>query len=353
MTRYGASITAITYHLPATRVTNADLAASNPTWQPEKIESKTGIAERRIAGPQETASDLAIAAARKLLSVASIAPSDIDYVILCTQSPDYLLPTNACLIQEALGIPTDAGAFDMNLGCSGFVYGLGLCKGLIETGQASRILFLTTDTYSKHINPEDRSVRTIFGDAAAATLIERVPVSETPAIGPFRYGTNGKGGKDLVVPNSGMRAHAGPAEGGAMLSGGSFGPQWLYMNGPAVFTFTLSVVPKLVADMLSAANMTLDDVAMVVPHQANAYMLETLRKRLKLPAEKFFIDVKNIGNTVSATIPIALVTAALQGRVKSRQRIMLLGFGIGLSWAGAMLEWQDVKVGFSDGGANG
>lgn len=353
MTHHGAAITAIAYHLPATRLTNDELARTHPEWHADKIEAKTGIAERRIAGPDETAADLAIAAARKVLEISPTKAGDVDFVIYCTQSPDYLLPTTACLIQYELGIPTSAGAFDMNLGCSGFVYGLGLCKGLIETGQARCVLLLTADTYSKHMHPEDRSVRTIFGDAGAATLIERVSLPDGAAVGPFRYGTSGKGAGDLTVPASGMRTRAKAAGGRPLLAGGNFGPKWLYMNGPSVFTFTLSVVPKLVGDLLAAIEATIDDVDMVVPHQANAFMLESLRKRIRVPEEKFFVDLKTIGNTVSATIPIALATATAQGRLKPAARVMLLGFGIGLSWGGAMIRWQETAVGMSDASSNG
>jgi 3-oxoacyl-[acyl-carrier-protein] synthase-3 len=348
-----AALTALAYHLPKARLTNADLAVSHPEWQAEKVKEKTGIAERRIAAAGETAADLAIAAARKALSVAHADPGSIDYVLYCTQSPDYLLPTTACLIQEALHIPTSAGAFDMNLGCSGFVYGLGLCKGLIETGQAKRILLLTADTYSKHIHPDDRSVRTIFGDAGAAAIVEEIESAEGPAIGPFRYGTNGAGGGDLVIPASAMRWQAAASGGKAPLKGGTLGPEYLYMNGPSVFSFTLAVVPKLAQDVLAAAGLAMDDIDMVVPHQANAFMLESLRKRMKIPAERFFIDVHDIGNTVSATIPIALVTAAGRGLLKPGNRIMLLGFGVGLSWAGTLLRWNNTAVGISDAATEG
>lgn len=353
MTRHGAAITAIAYHLPATRLTNDELVRTHPEWQADRIEAKTGISERRIAGPDETAADLAVAAARKVLDISRTKAGDVDFLIYCSQSPDYLLPTTACLIQQELGIPTSAGAFDMNLGCSGFVYGLGLCKGLIETGQARCVLLLTADTYSKHMHPEDRSVRTIFGDAGAATLVERVAVPEGTAVGPFRYGTSGKGGGDLTVPASGMRMRTRGARAKPVLTGGSFGPEWLHMNGPGVFTFTLSVVPKLVGDLLAAAEMTMDDVDMIVPHQANAFMLESLRKRIRVPQEKFFVDLKTVGNTVSATIPIALARAAAQGRLKPKERVMVLGFGIGLSWGGTMIRWQETAVGLSDASSNG
>lgn len=340
-----AGIKAIAYHLPAQRLSNADLRKANPDWASDKIESKTGIAERRIAAPQETASDLAIAAARKLFNVSGIVPSQIDFIVFCTQSPDYLLPSSACLIQSALEVPITSGAIDINMGCSGFVYGLGLCKALIESGQADRIVLLTSDTYSKLIHPNDRSVRTIFGDAAAAALVERRPMAAGgPALGPFRYGTDGRGAGDLIVPASGMRARTT----GPVVRGGPYGPEWLYMNGPAIFSFTLAAIPKLVDQLLRASECTLDEIDMIIPHQANAYMLEALRKRLKVPQDKFFVDVRDIGNTVSATIPIALVSAVSKGLLKANHRVMLLGFGVGLSWAGTMMQWNDIAVGVSD-----
>ncbi|MBS0524221.1 MAG: ketoacyl-ACP synthase III [Proteobacteria bacterium] len=342
-----AALTALACHLPAARLLNSDLAARHPEWQSDKIEAKTGIVERRIAAADETAADLAAAAARKLFDIAPVSPGEIDFVVLCTQAPDYLLPTTACLMQSSLGLPRSAGAFDINLGCSGFVYGLGVCKGLIETGQADRVLLLTADTYSKFIHPDDRSVRTIFGDAGAAALVERVPANDAPAIGPFRYGTNGAGAHDLIVPGSGLRARTGASR----ANGGPHGPDWLYMNGPAVFSFTLSVVPKLVQDLLGASALTAEDVDMIVPHQANAYMLEALRKRLNTPRERFFVDVRDVGNTVSATIPIALISAVSKGLIRPGHRLMLLGFGVGLSWAGTMLRWQQAAVGVSDAAA--
>src|SRR5438309_11485134 len=178
------TISAIEYFLPEKIVTTADLSAEFPDWSVEKIDAKTGIQERHIAAPGECASDLAVAAAQKLFESKACTASDIDFLLFCTQSPDYFLPTTACLIQNRLGIPTTAGAYDFNLGCSGYIYGLGQAEGLIATGQASNVLLLTAETYSKFIHPRDRSVRTIFGDAAAATLIRAVE-ADAPYIGPF------------------------------------------------------------------------------------------------------------------------------------------------------------------------
>src|ERR1700686_1952562 len=183
-----AALRAIECYLPENVVSTADLSLQFPDWSVEKIAAKTGIACRHIAAPEECASDLAVAAAQKLFSSGACRPQDIDYVLLCTQSPDYFLPTTACLVQDRLGIPTTAGALDFNLGCSGFIYGLGLSEGLISSGQASAVLLLTAETYSKFMHPRDRSVRTIFGDAAAATLLTSADVRE-PLLGPFIYGS--------------------------------------------------------------------------------------------------------------------------------------------------------------------
>src|ERR1700677_1922670 len=174
-----AVIRAIEYHLPEAVLQGQDLAREFPDWPVAKIESKTGISQRHIAAAGECSSDLGIAAAKKLFASGAAAAAEIDFLLFCTQSPDYFLPTTACLVQTALDIPTHAGALDFNLGCSGFVYGLSLAKGLIETGQAANVLLITAETYSKFIHPGDRSVRTIFGDAGAATLINGIAGEQT------------------------------------------------------------------------------------------------------------------------------------------------------------------------------
>jgi len=193
-----AVIAAIEFHLPERRLTNPQLAEEFPDWGTEKIAEKTGIHARHIAAPGELSSDLANAAALKLFSSGSVRPEEIDFVLLCTQTPDFALPTTACLLQHRLGIPRSAGALDFNLGCSGYVYGLSLAKGLIETGQARRVLLLTAETYSKLIDPADRTVRTIFGDAGAASLVMANDEVDQECLGPFAFGTDGAGGRNLV-----------------------------------------------------------------------------------------------------------------------------------------------------------
>ncbi|PRA82984.1 3-oxoacyl-ACP synthase III family protein [Microbacterium sp. MYb66] len=334
----GARIAAVDYYLPETVLTNEDLSAEFPEWSVEKISGKTGIDRRHISGPDEFSSDLAIAAGRRLFEREGIDPQSIDYVILCTQSPDYYLPSTACIVQDALGIPTSAGATDITLGCSGYVYALGLAKGLIESGQAQNVLVVTADTYTKFINPADKSVRTIFGDGAAATLV--TDDGADSAITAMTYGTDGSGGKSLIVPNGGLRSGAGlqPKADTATRELVASGYD-LYMDGPDIFNFTLRVVPETVEQILAKAQLERDDIDLFVFHQANAFMLEHLRKKLGVPTDRFFVSLAESGNTVSSTIPIALADAERQGKLVTGMRVMLLGFGVGLSWGGLVATW--------------
>ncbi|HZZ80272.1 MAG TPA: ketoacyl-ACP synthase III [Gemmataceae bacterium] len=335
-----ATIAEVDYHCPESRLTNEDLVKEFPDWTIDKINAKTGIQSRCIARPSECSSDLAVAAAQKLIARTGCDPQSIDFVLLCTQSPDYFLPTTACLVQERLGLPTTCGALDFNLGCSGYVYGLGLAKGLIETGQARRVLFLTAETYSKFIEHDDRSVRTIFGDAAAATLIEAGTGQE--AIGPFVYGTDGSGAENLIVKSGGMRGqvaveHATVSNG----NGNGHGKKIkLYMNGPEIFTFTLQSVPQCVSRLLDVGKVRAEDIDLFVFHQANKFMLEHLRKKIGIPDDRFFVGMENIGNTVSASIPIALRQAEDAGKLTKGQLVALVGFGVGYSWGATLVRWK-------------
>lgn len=336
-----AAICATDYCFPKARLTNETLAQEFPRWTADVIESKTGISNRHIAADGELASDLAVEAAQKLFHGGACRPTDIDFVLLCTQSPDYPLPTTACLVQERLGIPTSAGALDFNLGCSGFVYGLSLAKGLIETGEARSVLLLTAETYSKHMAQGDFNVRSIFGDAAAATLIQATdeePGNALPWIGPFVYGTDGSGKSTLIVRRGSLRE--GDSLSVETNSDARQVPGALFMDGPAIFSFTLKAVPESVYRLLEKAKLTLDDVDLFVFHQANQFMLEHLRKKMSIPAEKFYYALKDCGNTVSSTIPIALRRAWEEGRIQPGSRLMLVGFGVGYSWGAAMIRWR-------------
>lgn len=335
-----AVIRAIEYHVPERVLTNAQIAEENPEWPVEELEAKLGIAERRIAADDECASDLAVKAAEKLFASGACQPKDIDHILLCTQSPDYFLPTTACLLQHRLGIPTTVGALDFNQGCSGYIYGLSLAKGLVETGQASTVLLLTAETYSKFVNPNDKSVRMIFGDGASATLIRGEPHRAGTtgcAIGPFCFGTDGSGAANLIVPAGGMRQRSN--EKSTTGEGGVRGPNNLYMAGPEIFSFTTAMVPPLVRAVIERASLTMDDVDYFVLHQANRYIVDHIRKKLRGPEEKFWNCMRNIGNTVSSTIPIALCQAQQAHCIRPDQRILLAGFGVGYSWGAAMIRW--------------
>jgi 3-oxoacyl-[acyl-carrier-protein] synthase-3 len=339
-----ASISAIAYYLPTGILNNDDLAVRYGDWTPDKIADKTGIAERHIAREDECASDLAVKACQKLFYDNNCRGEDIDYLLFCTQSPDYFLPTTACIIQEKIGLPTTCGALDFNLGCSGFIYGLGLAKGLVETGQAKNVLLVTAETYSKFLHKNDKSVCTIFGDGSAATLIKAVHIGDETSdepIGSFIYGTDGRGAKNLIVPVGGMRQRNPILDETQM---DTFGNERtssnLYMNGGEVFNFTLQAVPLTVSRLLEKMRLRMNDIDLIVFHQANKYMLEHLQRKINIPKDKFVISLEHVGNTVSSTIPIALSDAAASGRLSDGQRVMIVGFGVGYSWAATIIRWR-------------
>jgi 3-oxoacyl-[acyl-carrier-protein] synthase-3 len=335
-----ARILDLAAHLPERVLDNEALAALYPDWSADKILAKTGIRERRIAADGETAADLACAAADKLFAQGRVERGEIDFILFCTQAPDYLLPTSACLLQARLGLPRSAGALDFNLGCSGFVYGLSLAKGLIESGAARRVLLLTADTYSKYIHPQDRSVRTLFGDAAVATVIGGVE-GEVQSIGPFVFGTDGRGARDLIVEAGGARrpCDAGSSVAHLDANGNVRSAENLHMNGAEVFSFTLREVPAAVDALLDKAGLARADIDFFVLHQANRFMLDTLRKKIGIAPDKMPLHLEDVGNTVSSTIPLALVRMREGGQLVPGTRLMLVGFGVGYSWAATIINF--------------
>ena len=263
-------------------------------------------------------------ASEKLLK--KIDKNEIDFILFCTQSPDYHLPTTACILQDRLGLRKDIGALDFNLGCSGFVYGLSIAKGLIATGAAQNILLVTAETYTKYLRKSDKSNRTIFGDGAAAALIQK---DETKENFQFILGTDGSGYDNLIVRNGGGRNRINKEDEAG---------NCLYMNGQNIFIFTIEKIPALVKEILEKNNLTKNDVDYYIFHQANAHILRRQREILEIPEEKFYINLEKYGNTVSSTIPIALKDALETGKVKRGQKIMLIGFGVGLSWGATIVE---------------
>ncbi len=334
-----ASLAAVEFHLPKVVVGNEEIALLSPNWNPQKILDKTGIAERHVADINELSSDLAFHAAEKLFANGACTREEIDFVLFCTQSPDYLLPTTACLLQDRLKLRTGIGALDFNLGCSGYIYGLGLAQGLIETGQAKNVLFLTGDTYTKFLRHDDIGVRSLFGDAGSATLIRGVE-SESPLIGPYCYGTDGQGAANLMLKRHSLRhsnISSKPLSEGAEVSGDT--DQYLFMNGPEIFSFAIDAVPKAVNELLNRSQLQLADIDLFVFHQANEFMLNRLQAKLQIPADRFVIAMKGYGNTVSSTIPIALNVVLTEGRLKPGMRIMLVGFGVGYSWGATLVRY--------------
>jgi 3-oxoacyl-[acyl-carrier-protein] synthase-3 len=328
-----AYIKAISYYLPDRIITNEDLVNLFPEWSVEKIATKIGVSVRHIVGKNETAADLAFHAAEKLFVEHSIDRSSIDFLLLCTQSPDYFLPTTACVLQERLDLPTSVGALDFNLGCSGYEYGLALAKGLIIGRIARNVLLLTAETYSKFIHPSDKGNLTIFGDGASASLISDNGFAE---IREFSLGTDGKGSENLIVKTGALRNKDILDD---LVFDDANNPKssdYLFMDGKAIFDFTAHAVPLMVEDVLTKSALKLGDVDLFVFHQANKYMINYLRKLIGIEKEKFYIFLDTVGNTVSSTIPIALYEAQKEGRLKGN--VLIAGFGVGYSYAATMLK---------------
>jgi 3-oxoacyl-[acyl-carrier-protein] synthase-3 len=371
-----AAINSISFYLPENWLDNAELSRCFPDWTEEKIVRKLGIERRPIAAADETASDLGVKAAELMFDAGICKPEDIDHLVFCTQSPDYFLPSTACVIHERLGLPKSAGAFDFNLGCSGYIYGLSICKGLIETGTANKILFITSETYSKYINPNDRSSRPLFGDGAACTLLTKINNNEIiyrnnnsksnsdansesdsesdlesksesnldsnsePFIGPFVFGTDGGGAELLIVqagghrlPKSSETREVMPDRKGSMRS-----QEQLLMHGPGIFSFAIDRVPPVVESLLTKSGKSKNDIGCYVFHQANKYMLQRLRELCEIDESRYFNNILTRGNTVSSSIPIAIVDAWNAGMLRPTENIMLIGFGVGLSWGGTIIK---------------
>ncbi|WP_044270097.1 3-oxoacyl-ACP synthase III family protein [Bacteroides timonensis] len=331
-----AYIKAISYYLPERIMTNDELVSLFPEWSVEKVASKVGVDFRHVAASNETAGDMAEKAARKLFDEYHVNPKEIDFVMLCTQSPDYFLPSTACVLQNRLGIPKNSGAFDYNLGCSGCVYGLALAKGLILAGIARNILLLTSETYNKYLHPQDKSNRSIFGDGAAACLISSDGMAE---IGDFVMGTDGSGAENLIVKTGASRYKNRTGYSDEDDEGHLRYDDYLYMNGGAIFNFTLDAVPLMLKQVLEKNTIKKEEIDYFVFHQANKFMLNTIRKVCVLPKEKYYINLSETGNTVSSTILIGLKDCLTNEIIHKDMQVMIAGFGVGLSWAGTVLKF--------------
>lgn len=330
-----AYIKHIDFYLPEKVLTNSDIVEQFPEWTVDKIEKKIGIRERHITVDGETASDLAIKAAEKLFAANNYDRSTVDYLIFVTQSPDYHLPTTACLIQTRLGLSKKITAIDVNLGCSGFVTGLSLAKAVVVSGQAKNVLLLTAETYSKYMHERDKSNRTIFGDGAAATLVSTEGFAE---VGEFVIGTDGTGAENLIVKTGGAR-HPQPMNDLKFDDfGNPFSSDNLFMDGPAILNYSLDSIPQLVKDVLEKNQLEMDDVNLHVYHQANIFLANLERRKLKIPQERYYCNIEHVGNTVSSTIPIALCLALQDGTIKDGFNILSVAQGLGYTWGGFVLK---------------
>lgn len=328
-----AYIKAVDYYLPENILTNEQIAERFPEWSAEKVASKVGISERHLSASDETAADMAYKAAEKLFAEKPELRQSVDFLVLCSQSVDYKLPSSSCILQNRLGLKTACGAFDINLGCSGYEYGLAIAKGFIVSGIATNVLLLTAETYTKYIHPEDKGNQTIFGDAATATVVSTEGFAE---IGEFVLGTDGSGAEMLIVKNGGSR---NPNKNGVAIELENGSTQWednLYMDGGAIFNFTSDAVPVMSEQLLQKEGLTQEDIDLWVFHQANKYMINYLRKLMCIDKEKFFVYMDKVGNTVSSTIPIALTEAIKQDRLHGN--VLLAGFGVGLSWGATIIR---------------
>jgi 3-oxoacyl-[acyl-carrier-protein] synthase-3 len=316
-------------YVPERVLTNDDLARVVDT-SGEWIVSRTGIRERHVVSDErETTATMAVRAARAALRVANLAPSQLDLVIVATTMPDYPFPATACLVQDALGA-TRAGAFDLSAACSGFIYGLSLASGFIRSGSANHALIIGSETLSRMMDWTDRNTCVLFGDGAGAVVLSASTVPS--GVLATELGSDGSGGELLIVRAGGSRAPSSYETVGR-------GEHFIKMNGREVFRFAATIMPKATETVVRKAGWQLADLALVIPHQANIRIIESSIKRLGLPPEKFFVNLDRYGNTSAASIPIALCEAAMQGRVHPGDKLVLVAFGGGLTWAAAAIEW--------------
>jgi 3-oxoacyl-[acyl-carrier-protein] synthase-3 len=332
-----AHIKHISYHLPDKVFSNDDFFSIFPeALKNSDSFHKIGIKQRHLVSDGELASDLAVKSGRKLFKEHSIDPKSIDFLLFCAQEFDYYTPTTACVIQERLNLPKHCGALDFNLGCSGYTYGLSLAKGLIEGVGLKNVLLLTSSTLSRKVHPKDRSLRFLFGDAACATLISS---RETDGIHNFVFGTDGSGSEKIIIKDGGARNAIQDESYHEIIDdfGNITSKMHMDMNGVSVFSFSVKTVPAMIEELFAKNNKQLADIDLFIFHQANLFIIETIRKKMNIPNEKVFNYIELVGNTVASSIPIALCEAIKCGRAKKGSTILLVGFGVGLSWSGTII----------------
>ena len=334
-----SQISNISVYQPKNKLTNAMLRDEFPDLKIKELTRLTGVVSRAVANENETSVDMAVQAAERLFLQEGTDKSLVDFVIFCSAGGDFITPASACIIQDKLGLSQQCGAFDFNQGCTGYIYGLSLADSLIKAGNASRVLLLTSETITKTVHPKDKANRAIFGDAASASLIQLS--GSGSKMGKFIFGTDGSRFDQIIIKHGRERfplpkfAEADFLdEFGNVRNHASF-----YMNGSAVFNFSVAKAPELVRALLEQSNLKFEDIDLFVFHQANRIILETIGRKLKIPSEKIVIELENTGNTVSSSIPVALQKAITSGKCKRGDKILIAGFGVGFSWGGTVLDY--------------
>jgi 3-oxoacyl-[acyl-carrier-protein] synthase III len=346
----GSYIKAISYYLPERALTNDELAAMYPEFTAAEILRRSGVAERHISADGELPSDMAVKAAEIFFNEHGIDRKDIDFLLFCTTLLDRQSPATANLLQHRIGLNTNIGALDIPLGSSGFIHGLLVAKSLIAGKAAKNVLLLAGDCATKTIHPSDYELKVLFGDAMSATLIsESSPQPPSPdpiygekgiregGISSFVIGSDGGGADDLIISGCNNRETASREWLDEYKENGGMPYGRLYMDGMGVLGFTLKNVPEMVKELLEKENIAMNDIDMFIFHQAGGFILESLKKKLRIPDEKYFINISHKGNTVSATIPLALYDAIDAGKIKKGNKVLLAGFGIGFSWGATII----------------
>lgn len=335
-----SAITGISYAVPEKKLTHAELCERFGKGVMDKIARASGILERRVAPENVCASDLAFDASKLLIERNRLNPKDFDLLLMGTQTPDYMMPTTACILQERMGLPKNCAAFDINLGCSQFIYALGTARAWIEAGMAKKALVLAGDTPSKLIHPMDKSAVSIFGDAACACVVEK---ADKNSLLDFSFGSDGSGFSDLICPTSGMRRRPTPEDyiefedADKNIRSNSN----MFVDGFKIFNFAYKIIAQEVTEILRRNNLDIDDIGLFIFHQAGEMIVERSAKRIGIPREKLFYKMHDIGNCGGSSVGIALTEAAASGRLKPGMKVVLCAFGVGLSWATALIEWSD------------
>jgi len=333
----GTIIKSIEYYLPNIIISNEDLNKENPSWEMDKVINKTGVKKRHIAGLNETAYDLSVNACKKLFEYEEL--STIDGIIYCTQSPDYIMPPNSFLLHKHLGCSERVLAFDFNHACTGYLYGLFMANSFIKSRATKKILLINSDTYSKYINKKDRSARALFGDGAAASIIENS--NSDKGIIDIELASAGKFYDKFYIPAGGLRmpTNAQTSIEKKDVRGNIRSENDIVMDGLAVWSFINSTVPKQILNLLNRNNLDRAQIDLFIFHQASQMTIDSLVKKLRLDKAKVFTNLLEIGNTVSASIPIAIKDAIDQGLIKEGSKVLLSGFGVGMSFGSLINQY--------------